>query len=69
MGTILPPTVDERIRNEGGQPPGSSHATMPSSAEVQAASLINLCMQEYQRNSMGESGGICQGPPTLGRGD
>ena len=47
VGLILAPTADERIRNEGGQLPGSSHATMPSLAEVYAASPINLCMQGY----------------------
>ena len=69
VGLVSAPTVDERIRNEGGQPPGSSHTTMPLSVEVYAASPINLCMQGYQRNSPRESSGICQGPPALGGGD
>ena len=43
-GLILAPTVDERIRIERGQPPGSSSATMPLSAEVYATSTINLHM-------------------------
>ena len=43
-GLLLAPAADGRIRNEGGQPPGSFHATMPLSAEVYAASPINQCM-------------------------
>ena len=44
---FLAPAEDERTKNEGGQPPGPSSATMPLSAEVYATCQIHLCLQGH----------------------
>ena len=35
--------------------------------EVYAPCQLHLCMQGYLRDPKGKGGGICQGPPVLGR--
>ena len=52
---------------KGGHSAGSPCTTMPLQKEVYAPSQLNLCMQGHLRDPKGKSGGVCQGPPALGR--
>ena len=68
-GVLHASTVNAGAGLKGGHSPSSPCTTMSLQKEVYAPSQLHLCMQGHLRDPKGKSGGICQGPPVLGRAE
>ena len=68
-GILCTSTVNAGTGLKGGHSLGFPCTTMSLQKEVYAPSQLHLCMAGHSRDPKGKDGGICQGPPVLGRAE